>query len=105
MPYDDLSMLQRFRNAVESLATGTGSLQQRLTDAYAIQLHCLRREDFPESLQEIFASIDLYLTRKDAKGDEGTIAATTMSLPDDHAIRIAKAIVDLSYRLEAWPDE
>ena len=105
MPYHDQSLRDRFRIAVETLATGTVSLQQRLNDAFALQLVCLRSEDLPDDLRELFGSIVVYLTRREAVGNEGDVQATTDALPIEHAQQIAKAIVEMSYKLEDWPDE
>ena len=49
MPFHDLSMCHRFRNAVETLAVGTGSVQERLKAAFTFQLACLQPEEFPKS--------------------------------------------------------
>lgn len=101
--FTDSGLLHRFRNAVETLAAGTGRLQDRLASAFCDQLVPLHPEDFPpgdEELRTLFGSIEVYLTRKEAKGDEGTAAATAAVLPDEHAVQIAKAIVSISHRLE-----
>ena len=70
-----------------------------------VQLSCLTSVDVPEKLRELFASVEIYLTRRVAKGDEGAITATAEMLCDEDAMKIAKAVVELSYELEDWPTE
>ena len=60
--------------AVYSLATGTGSLQERLADA-AIGLILLEPDDIPEGdLRRTFFGVMDDLTYAQAQGEEGSIA-------------------------------
>jgi hypothetical protein len=97
-------MCERFRNAKESLTEGSGSLQQRLETVFATQLVCISPDEIPEHLRELARSVDFYLTRKEARGNEGSIAATTALLSDGDAAKIAKAIADLSDGLDDYDD-
>jgi hypothetical protein len=64
----------------------TGTPQERLASAVSYNLSHLERENLPsdeawENLQELITAA----TCKPAKGDEGTIAATTSQMSDDEA--------------------
>jgi hypothetical protein len=102
MAFDDSSLLYHFGIAVETLATGADRLQDRLRAAFADRLTPLRVEVFPddEELQAPSGSIQVYLSRKEACGDEGTIAATTAVLAGEDAKKIVKTVVEISYRPE-----
>jgi hypothetical protein len=104
MPFHDISMCERFRNAKEALTEGSGSLQQRLETVFATQLVCISPNEFPEHLRELAWSVSFYLTRKEATGSEGSIAATTALLSDADAARIATAIAALSGALDDYDD-
>lgn len=80
--------------ATHALATGRGSLKERLHSAYLSFAH-LGPEDFPEELQNDFAALEEQMTRVEARADEGTVAATLQAIDDDEAAEIAGKIVDL----------
>jgi hypothetical protein len=105
VPFDEISMCERFRNAKETLTQGSGSVQQRLTTVFATQLACVSPDEFPEPLRELAQSVSFYLTRKEAVDNQGAIAATTALLSDADAAKIAKAIVELSTALDHYTDE
>lgn len=86
---------ERLYKAVDSLSTGTSSLQKRLEYA-AISLVPLIAREFPDDLQSEFDSIMEALSNKPEKVEgEGTIAATTRQMPDEKAQEIAESILSL----------
>ena len=89
MSFDDWSMVERFRLAVDSLA-GLGIIQERLRNAFS-QLLPLRFEDFPPEVAEKYSPIHEALLR-------GTEAA---ELSDQKAVKVAEIIVEISHRLTA----
>ncbi|GEM_PF-5630688 len=81
---------QRLTVAVETLTTGQGRLQERLVHA-GMTLIALRPEDFHDVQQrKRFEAV------VDALTNEGTIAATTAILSDEHASEIASDIFALA---------
>jgi len=86
---------EKLMQAIDTLATGTGTIQDRLGGA-ALYLIRLKPEDFPEGdLRKLFQGVKDDLTFEPAKGDEGTIAATLRITDDEDARAIAKRIVSL----------
>jgi len=104
MPFHDISMCERFRNAKETLTKGSESLQQRLEIVFATQLVCISTNEFPEHLRPLAWSVSFYLTRKEAAEGEGSIAATTALLSNADAAKIATAITELSCGLDDYDD-
>lgn len=92
MKYDTHNTYERLRLAVESLATGRGSLQDRLYYAF-LHICVFRVEDFPERLRNEFREISEEMTK--FEGDEGSIKATCKVMSDDEAEKIAQRIFDL----------
>lgn len=85
-----LHLHQRLTVAVETLTTAQGRLQERLAHA-TVTLIALRPEDFGDQRErKRFQAILEALT------SEGTIAATTVMLSDDHAAEIASDIFALA---------
>ena len=81
--------------AVLSMAKSDSSLQDRLVGAY-LSFHTLRDEDFPEGeLRESFQEITHALTWRPARGDEGTVRATTHLMGDQEAGELVEKIVSL----------
>lgn len=86
--------------AVDALATGTGSLQERLLDAWRSALARLDADLQPghfanEEARESFRALRAEATSKPAKGDEGTLAATLLAMSDEEAQKHAGAILSL----------
>ncbi len=83
---------------VRNLASGTGSIQERLADAYISGGYILglgTQNELPTDLQPSYAAINRTMTRVPAQGDEGDIVATTRQMSDDEAVEVAEQIVDL----------
>lgn len=83
----------RFFVAVSTLATGPGSIQQRLADAYIHGLIRLKPEDLPTELQGEFRAVVDALTREEPKRSEGPILARTRAMSADEAGRLAEKIL------------
>lgn len=94
MKYDTHNTYERLRLAVESLATGRGSLQDRLYYAF-LNIYVFRVEDFPVRLRSDFKEICDEMTKVKPTGDEGTIKATCNVMSDEEAEKIAQKIFDL----------
>jgi hypothetical protein len=94
MKYDTHNTYERLRLAVESLATGRGSLQDRLYYAF-LHIYVFRVEDFPERLRDDFIGICEEMTKIKADGGEGYIKATCRVMSDEEAEKIAQKIFDL----------
>lgn len=92
----------KMRAAIETLATSTGTLQERLADVYRSHLMPLDQMghewDFPPDLRDEKALIDQWMTSAPTRG-EGTLRATVEKMPDEEAVRIAEAIVALNYHV------
>jgi hypothetical protein len=100
MQGDPVYAIGKLWRAVDILASGTASLQQRLYDAYLSSLHVLSKRDFPDKLQPDFEVIVAALTwiPVDHEG-QGTAASTTDAMSDDEARQVATHIVNLFYEM------
>jgi hypothetical protein len=85
---------EKFWQAVHSLATGDDSIQQRLA-AGALVLIRLEPGDLPQKLRQEFDAVRHELTKENAEGDEGTIAATIRKLTPEEASKIAERILHI----------
>lgn len=86
---------EKFYAAVHSLATGEGSLQERLGYACSGALVRLRDEDLPREMRDEFKELMSALTREEAKGEEGTIAATMHVMDSAEARKHADTILSM----------
>lgn len=83
---------------VRALASGTGSIQERLADAYlsgGYLLDLARGDDLPADLLPSYDAINARMTRIPAQGDEGSIVASARQMGDEEAKELAEQIVDL----------
>ena len=81
--------------AVQSLATGTGRINERLRGA-VLSFIPLIPDDFPEvELRRKFMGVVDDLTFQQAKGNEGNIAATLGITSEEDASAIARRIFEL----------
>jgi hypothetical protein len=95
---------EKLMQAVASLATGAGRVQERLMSA-AIVLIRLRPDDFPEGeLRRTFIGVRDDLTFEQATGDEGDIAATLSRTSDEDARAIAHRILNLYFSISRLAD-
>ena len=81
---------------VQILATGNGTLKDRLLDAFTSSFHRVRPDDLPTAeMRRVFIGIREDLSWCEPKGDEGSAAATTRMLDSEEAQRIAGRIFKL----------
>jgi len=101
-----LYTIEKVWKAVDTLASGTASLRQRLYDAHISSLHVLEASDFPDALKQEFEAIEEALTWIPVdREDEGTVAFTTNAMSDDEAKRLATRMVSLFYEMvNRYPD-
>ena|SRR5215216_5083911 len=87
---------EKFHVAVLCLASGRGSIQDRLANAFVSALIRLEpKEDLPPELQTEFSSIVEEMTKVGPTGDEGSIMATANIMPAERASAIAEKIVEM----------
>lgn len=88
---------EKLYTAVNILATGQGTIQERLGSAYMDSLMRLSgdRDEIPEEIRSDFEVLKRELTREKAQGDEGTIAATMRIMDPHEAARHAEKIVEM----------
>ena len=91
---------EKFWQAVDTLV-GDGSIQERLANAATIliRLHPAGDKDVPEELREEFKAVYHELTKENATGNEGKIAATTSKLNSEQAATLARRIFSMYTRL------
>ncbi len=99
----------KLRATVEDLATGTGSLQDRLFNVYLSHLAPLdlglHEADFPSGLSPTMAAIHERMNSVPAVGTEGTTRATVGRMDDTEAAELAKLIVQLFFEVQAAREE
>jgi hypothetical protein len=82
--------------ATGALACGSGTVQQRLENAYVSHLSRIdERADLPGMLLDEFNAVTQRLTAN------GSIEDTVARMGDEEAKNLAEKIVDLAFRLEA----
>ncbi len=89
MAFDDLSMVERFKHAVEELVK-LGTIQDRF-DAAIFHLEPLRFEDFPEEITELYKPIHEAIESGVEPGE----------IYEQKAVQAALRIVEISHRLTA----
>lgn len=95
---------EKFSAAVRELAVHTGTIQERLRDAYVHNISHLDADRVGSSLQEKFAQVRTRMTW--AEGPDGTVEATTRIMSVDEAQRLIGLICDIQAELERlyWTD-
>jgi hypothetical protein len=93
--------LEKFGAAVDSMATSSRSIQDRLFNAY-MGFHPVQENDFREAESaELYRSIHDRLTSvKDGPESRGYVQSTLDQMSDEMAEEIARDIVTLASRLE-----
>jgi len=90
--------------AVVDLATGKGTIQDRLWKAY-LGFHPVSEDDFPDGLAEDYLEIMSILTREepsyDTRGEvtTGSVQNTLAKMTADEASDVAQMIVNINYKL------
>jgi hypothetical protein len=96
---DALYALEKLADAADAVENGAGSVHERLFEAFT-DLVRIGREDVPDGeLRRAFAELMGALTSEEARGTEGRVVATLMTMDDEQAHAIARAIVDLYHAL------
>lgn len=96
---------EKFGAALSGLATGTGPLPERVRNAMVI-LVMFGPDDMPDKWsREEFAKLSYLSTDREAKADEGTLAATLDAMKLDDVQELARAIVELHDHLQRRMDE
>ena len=99
MVSDTAQIATRFFAAARALACHTGSLQDRLVDAYADYLLAVSSEELPAELQPSFRELEEQLNRADPADDEDPFQAAARELSDDQARALIERILVLYGRL------
>ena len=91
---------EKFMVAVDSLATGTGSINERLLHAW-MSFHPVLVRDFSDpDNAKLYARIMERLTAvKDGDPENGYVKNTLAVMDEDTARAVAEDIVNLEYRL------
>ena len=99
MTADRRELSRHFFAAAVALATHTGSLQERLADAYADHLLPVVASDLPAELQPVFREVEERMTAvEDAAGDDPFRTAAEQ-LSEEQARALIEHIVALFGRL------
>ena len=86
---------EKLWQAVNALATGSGSIQERLENAAIFLIRLQAGEDLPEEHRATFEAILHELTKEQATGDEGNIRATLANTSSERGRALAGRILSL----------
>lgn len=101
---------EKINSAANALASGTGTIQQRLMDAY-MQFHPLRTDDFPDDLKEDWDAIHAALTTEEPTYNEknepivGRVENTLKKMSDEDASELATRITELQYSILTYDEK
>jgi hypothetical protein len=99
---DSAQLAAQFFAAARALACHTGSLQERLADAYADHLLAVISQDMPAELQPSFRELEERLNREqpdDDDGDEDPFQVAARDLSDAEATALIERILIFYGRL------
>lgn len=101
MPSESAQITLSFFAATRALAWHTGSLQERLADAYADHLLQITADTLPVELQPAFRELEdrLNAVASDAPEDEDPYQAAARQLSDDDARALIERLIALYGRL------
>ena len=85
---------EKFQGATLSLAR-SGSIKDRLTDAYRNHLSAVEEEELPREIREQFHNVRCSLTREQPQRGEDAIRATVRKMSCHEAEYIAEAVVQM----------
>ena len=85
---------EKFQGATLSLAR-SGSIKERLTDAYRNYLSAVEEEELPREIREQFHNVRCSLTREQPQRGEDAIRATVRKMSCDEAEYIAETVVQM----------
>lgn len=94
---------EKLHDAARFLST-SGPIQKRLYHAYVNSLTRVLDDQVPPSVKDEFDKWKKALTRVEASGDEGSIAATTQTLGDDECEELARMVPGWLYQLTFMDD-
>ncbi len=86
---------QKLSLVARDALAGSGTIQERLLNAYVSGLIRLRPVDLPAEIQTAFGDVCSWLTRKSA-GEEGAAAATILKLSTEQANYCVEAIIKMA---------
>ena len=99
MATDSRELGRHFFAAVVTLACHTGSLQERLADAYADHLLPVVASDLPAELQPVFRELEERMTATGGDASDDPFRAAAEELSDEDVRRMIERIVALFGRL------
>jgi hypothetical protein len=85
---------EKFQGATLSLAR-SGSLKERLTDAYRNHLSAVAEDELPREIREQFHNVRCSLTREQPQRGEDAIRATVRKMSSHEAENIAETVVQM----------
>jgi hypothetical protein len=85
---------EKFQEATLSLAR-SGSLKDRLTDAYRNHLSAVAEDELPREIREQFHNVRCSLTREQPQRGEDAIRATVRKMSSHEAENIAETVVQM----------
>src|ERR1700744_1552788 len=84
----------KFQGATLSLAR-SGSIKDRLTDAYRNHLSAVAEDELPREIREQFHNVRCSLTRDRPEPGDDAIRETVRKMPSDEAENIACTVVQM----------
>src|SRR5580704_4843089 len=96
-PQEEVAMSttwEKFQGATVSLAR-SGSIKDRLTDAYRNHLAAVAEEELPREIREQFHNVRCSLTRESPQRGEDAIRATVRKMSSHEAETIAEKVVQM----------
>ena len=85
---------EKFQGATLSLAR-SGSIKERLTDAYRNHLSAVAEEELPREIREQFHNVRCSLTRERPQRGEDAIRASVRKMSSHEAENIAETVVQM----------
>ncbi len=95
----------KFQEAIETMATSTGSLQDRLWQAWVSHLASLDDRGFPDDLRDEWLMLRDVVTAKEAIGTGSKYQATCQAMSDEEAHDVAELTVRLAGKLRRASQE
>jgi hypothetical protein len=99
MTADERDLGRQFFAATVALACHTGSVQERLADAYADHLLQVVATELPTDLQNVFREIEAQMTTEVDDADDDPFRAAAERLSEEQACALIERIVALFGRL------
>jgi hypothetical protein len=85
---------EKFQGATLSLAR-SGSIKERLTDAYRNHLSAVAEDELPREIREQFRNVRCSLTRERPQRGEDAIRASVRKMSSHEAENIAETVVQM----------